>query len=230
MHPDGLSHRVAWGVLNLCHRESNSAPSAVVPGEWMDVSLNLDECGYRFGPGQRIRVAVSTNYWPMILPPPGDVSLELALGPSTNVVLPIRAGGDAYSMSTPGVTDPLPVYQSHRPSASERTVETDLNQGVTRVRVLDDTGEDEMPGHGLRTRHVHQDCWEIAHDDPLSAKSSTQFISWMSRGAWSVRTESESHFHCDAENFYVRATVRAYEGDALVSEREWAHKVARDHM
>ena len=53
----------------------------------------------------------------------------------------------------------------------------------------------------------------------------------MSRGDWSIRTESKSEFRCDAKNFYIRARVRAWEGDELVHEREWEEtSIPRDHM
>ena len=53
----------------------------------------------------------------------------------------------------------------------------------------------------------------------------------MRRGEWSIRTESESEMRCDADNFYVKATVRAYQDEELINEREWDEiAIPRDHM
>ena len=94
-----------------------------------------------------------------------------------------------------------------------------------------DTGEIEVPGHGMCTRHRHDERWTIAADDPLSHRSLSRYICWMSRGDWSVRTECESEMRCDAENFYIKATVRAYEGDELINERDGEETSSpRDHI
>jgi hypothetical protein len=36
---------------------------------------------------------------------------------------------------------------------------------------------------------------------------------------------------CDADNFYVKATICAYQGEELINEREWDEiAIPRDHM
>lgn len=68
--PDGHSHLVARGGLNLAHRAGH-APEQVrplVPGRWETVEIPVKSTGYRFAPGHRIRVAISTVYWPWLWP------------------------------------------------------------------------------------------------------------------------------------------------------------------
>ncbi len=73
VHPDGTATRVAFGVLNLSHRDGNAQPRAMEPGRKTRITLTLDACGYRFRAGNRIRVSLSTSYWPLILPPPRPI-------------------------------------------------------------------------------------------------------------------------------------------------------------
>ncbi len=81
------------------------------------------------------------------------------------------------------------------------------------------------------SRHLHDERWTIAADDPLSHRSLSRYIFWMQRGDWSIRTESESEMRCDADNFYIKATVRAYEGEELINERKWEEvTIARDNI
>ena len=87
-----------------------------------------------------------------------------------------------------------------------------------------------MPGHGLCIRHRHQECWSINTDNPLSYRASSRYICWMRRGDWSIRTESDSSFRCDAENFYINATVIAFESDQQVNLRSWEKTIKRDLM
>jgi putative CocE/NonD family hydrolase len=231
IHPNGEVSRVSWGVLNLAHRDGNEQPQPMTPGKYESVEIPLNECGYRFMRGHKIRIALSTSYWPMIMPPPEIVTATIQLGPDAMLTLPVRAGVDVYQMPEPADDDPLPEYRQLEPELCRRWIERNFQTGRSHYRVINDSGEIEVPGHGMRTRHSHDERWTIAADDPLSYIAQSRYISRMSRGDWSVRTEAESEFRCDVENFYIKATVRAYEGDELLHERTWDEiAIPRDHM
>ncbi|MFA9419306.1 MAG: CocE/NonD family hydrolase [Gammaproteobacteria bacterium] len=228
VHPDRTVTRVSWGVLNLAHRNGNENPQPMTPGKAEKVQIDLDECGYRFLPGHKVRVAISTSYWPMILPPPVVTTATLKLGPDASIAMPIRTDEDSIDVAEPENPDPLPDYKLHLPAENKRWIQRDLQKGETHYHVIDDTGEAEMPDHGLCTRHRHQECWSISNDDPLTYRATSSYTSWMSRGDWSIRTESESKFRCDAENFYIDATVTAYESDQQINQRNWEKTIKRD--
>jgi predicted acyl esterase len=80
VHPSGQSLRVSFGVLNLTHRDSHAAPSPLVPGEHYRVHLKLNDCGATFPAGHRIRLALSTAYWPMVWPAPHDATVTILGG------------------------------------------------------------------------------------------------------------------------------------------------------
>ena len=228
VHPDRTVTRVSWGVLNLAHRNGTENPKPMTAGKPECIEIDLDECGYRFLPGHKVRVAISTSYWPMIMPPPVMTTATINLGPDSSIALPIRRGWDSFEVAEPENPDPLPQYKMHSPPESKRWIERDLQKGETHYHVIDDTGEEEMPGHGLCTRHYHQECWSIAKRDPLSYRSTSSYICWMRRGDWSIRTESDSSLRCDAENFYISATVTAFESDQQINQRSWNKTIPRD--
>ena len=231
IHPNGEVTRVSWGVLNLAHRNGNEEPQPMVPGVAESVEIELNECGYRFMRGHKMRVALSTSYWPMIMPPPEIVTATIRLGPDAVITLPVRGGVDVYTVEEPGDENPLVEYQQLSPGLHRRWVERNFQTGESHYRIIDDTGEIEVPGHSMCSRHRHDERWTIAADDPLSHRSLSRYICWMHRGDWSIRTESESEMRCDAENFYIKATVRAYEGDELINERNWDEiAIPRDNM
>ena len=228
VHPDGACFRVSWGVINLAHRHGNETPEPVTPGVPIDVVVRLDECGYHFAVGHRIRLSISTAYWPMVMPCPYLVTAQIHTGKCTAAQLPVRQGGDVYELTAPENLNPLPQYPLHRPAHYERSVTRDRSTGQTQLQVIDDTGEEEMPGHGLRVRHRREDQWSIIANEPLSARSITRYTCWMSRGDWSIRTETDTTLRCDTGHFYLFATVKAFENETLVSERQWQKTLTRD--
>src|SRR5262249_34478978 len=87
VHPDGAATRVSFGVINLAHRDGNAEPKAMTSGERTRIRLEFDACGYRFEKGHRIRLSLSTAYWPMVLPPPSDPGLTVDIA-SLGLALP----------------------------------------------------------------------------------------------------------------------------------------------
>jgi hypothetical protein len=231
IHPNGEVSRVSWGVLNLAHRNGNEAPEPMIPGQAESVEIELNECGYRFMRGHKMRVAISTSYWPMIMPPPEVVTATIKLGPDAVITLPVRGGVDVYEQPEPEEQNPLPEYRLNEPEYRRRWVERNFQTGESHYRTIDDTGEVENPGNGMCTRYRHDERWTIGVDDPLSYRGLSRYICWMHRGDWSIRTEAESEFRCDADNFYIKATIRAYEGEEPINQRDWDEiTIPRDHI
>lgn len=62
--PDGSSARVSYGLFNLNHIEGHDRAVALAPGRRYAIDIALCDIAHRFKAGHRIRVAVSTSYWP----------------------------------------------------------------------------------------------------------------------------------------------------------------------
>lgn len=229
VHPDGTATRVSFGVINLAHRDGNADPQPLVPGETVEVSLDLDACGYRFAPGHRIRLALSTAYWPMILPPPEDATLTLDAA-SIALRLPLLGDHERIDMPEPANPDPLPRYENLEPAKSERKVERDLTAGVTRYRILDDTGLNRHPGNGLASRDIREETWSIAQGDPLSATGECHWTCIIERDGWSTKTLATSTLSCTDREWIITASVEAFENGKPVFSRKKEKKIPRDMM
>ena len=227
VHPDGSSHRVSWGALNLTHRFGNEKPVSMTPGKNEQIEIILDECGYRFLPGHKIRIAISTAYWPMIMPPPVSITATIMLGRNTFLELPVRHGNDVYTMPEPIDENPLPEYVCFSEPCHKRSIEKDLQNNLTHYRVFDDTGDEEVDDCGMRTRHTHEECWSINPTNPLTSTATSTYVSYMNRSDWDIKTVSTSRFHCDEDNYYIQASVTAYETDIVVNQRNWSKTVKR---
>jgi predicted acyl esterase len=230
VHPDGAATRVSFGVLNLAHRDGNAEPRPMTPGRSDEVRLALDAAGYRFRPGHRIRLAISTAYWPMILPPPSAVTAVIETG-RCRLVLPVRPAADhVVAVAEPAHDGLLPAYREVMPPATARSVERDLSSGLTRYLIHEDTGASEHPGTRLVTRQVRDECWTIDAEDPLSAAGVCSWIAEMSRGHWSIRTVSTASLSCTAETWVLAASVEAYEDGQLVHTKKWSKALERYYM
>ncbi|MDO9414655.1 CocE/NonD family hydrolase [Pararhizobium sp.] len=229
IHPDGTATRVTFGVVNLAHRDGNETPMTMVHGEKTRIRLVLDAMGYRFNPGHRIRLSLSTAYWPMVLPAPFDPGLTIDTA-SIGLALPLLGDHLKINLPEPENTDPLPQYIERLPAETARNVDRDMTNGVTEYTIYEDTGLFEHPGTGLSTRQVRDEVWSIANDDPLSMSGLSIWTCDMERPGWFVRTICTASISCTATEWQVSATIKAFEGEAEVLEKVFAKAIPRDFM
>jgi putative CocE/NonD family hydrolase len=230
VHPDGAANLIARGVLNLCHRNGNASPQAMVPGDFHDITLALDETGYRLAPGHRLRLAVSTAYWPMVLPSPRAVTATIGAGAGAELVLPLLGTAPEAPPPLPTGPDPLPEYTEHSPGHRRRHVEHDLQTGRVRYVLSQDGGWNENPVHAMRVHESRDEVWEIDPSDPQDATGHLVFEAERARGGWQASTRSEIRFTCGAETYRVEAELTAHEGEVEVFRKTWSFEVPRDHM
>ena len=95
--PDGSSALITRGMLDLRHRgagrpthaaRSGGRRQPLVPGEWIDVVIELEATTWTLEPGHTLRLAIAGTDWPNCWPPPGPLTLEVDAG-AIELVLPI---------------------------------------------------------------------------------------------------------------------------------------------
>lgn len=229
IHPDGTATRVSFGVLNLAHRDSDEHPQPMTPGKPTQIRLVLDACGYRFGTGHRIRLSLTTAYWPMVLPPPTDGGLTLDIA-SLGLAMPKIGNHEAIEVKQPDNPDPLPKYTEHRPGATRRQVVRDLSANRTDYCIHEDTGLFEHPDTGLSTRQLRDEVWSISPGDPLSMTGTSVWTCDMQRPGWFVRTVSTATISCTATDWLIGGSVVAYQGETRVFEKTFEKVAPRDLM
>ena len=229
VHPDGTATRVSFGVLNLAHRDGYENPKAIPRSEKTTIRLELDACGYRFRKGHRIRLSISTAYWPMILPAPTDPGVTLDLA-SLGLALPKLGAHEKIAVKEPDNPDPLPKYVEHTPGTTRRWVTKDMTANRTDYHIHEDTGLSERPGTGLSTRQLREELWSISPDDPLSMSGQSTWTCDMQRDGWFLRTVSTARLSCTAQEWVTAAELVAYEGENEVFRKTFEKRVPRDFM
>jgi putative CocE/NonD family hydrolase len=230
--PDGTSTRITYGVLNLTHRNSHETPEALKPGQAYRISLKLDDVAYAVPEGHRIRLALSTNYWPMIWPAPEPVTLTLSTSTST-LNLPERSSEDLakpYEPFEEAEAAPPLDREILRPATNTRTVITDVESGLQRIEIFDDFGRDRIVELDLTTGHIARESYAIQPGDPLSARMETHWSQELSRGEWQVSTETYCTLTGDATHFHVTGRIEAYESGALIFEKDFEEAVPRNFL
>jgi uncharacterized protein len=226
--PDGSSVRICHGMLNLRHRDSMENPSAVPVRQAFEVVLTLDQMAYRLSAGHRLRIALSTTYWPFLWPSAEAATLTLRSG---SLDLPVHAGvaGDEWVPPVAEGAAPWAHRVLRKPHAARR-VERDLITGDVALVVEDNTGLVENLSHGLITGERMAERWSIKPDDPLSAEAFFEFDQSLARGNWAVRTNGWARMTATREALIMTAHLEAWEGETKVFARDWQQEVARDHV
>ncbi len=226
--PDGASSRITWGLLNLTHRDSHADPQALTPGQPVEVAVTLDHIAYRLPAGHRLRVAVSTAYWPMAWPMPQAATVTLHRGALDLSIRP-TAVGDEWTFPPPD-SAPAQQIEELRPAAERKEVTTDMVTGTVTQYVERDAGKRRDLGHGLISGGVAREWWTIHPDDPLSARARTHWTEEVERDDARIRTETHAEMWADATHFHLSGRLLAYENDRLVYEREVTDRIPRDFM
>jgi uncharacterized protein len=229
VHPDGASLRVSYGVLNLAHRNGHAVPEPLEPGRRYQVRMRLNDAAFAFPPGHRIRVAVSTAYWPIVWPSPIDATVTLLEG-ETALVLPCRAprDEDAGVCVPPAETAPPEPRTVLREGASIRERGRDIGAGEWFWRAVETPSRTRLDAIGTESELEGRTEYRIRDDDPLSARMEMRRRHLLRRGTIETRTDMHAMMTADAACFRIRLVLEAFEGDKLASRREWDEAIPRD--
>ncbi len=226
--PDGAVSRLTYAVANLCHRDSHDKPQALEPGKTYTIQIKLDDVACKVPKGHKLRVSISTSYWPLIWPAPEPVTLTVHTGASF-IDVPVRKTrrGEKPPVFAPAESAaPVDLITVDKPWHI-REVTMDQRTGETRMAIVDDFGRTTIAEHGLTTWSCGRENYSILPHDPLSAKQECHWSMETSRGDWKVRTETYSSMTATKTHWHVKGRLEAYEGEKLILTREWDQKVKR---
>ena len=231
VHADGTSERLSYGMLNLCHRDSHETPTALVPGQQYDVVVEMKAIAQTVAVGQRLRLSVSTSYWPMIWPSPVPATVtvhehasRIDLPSHTHVV---AAPADLFEPSEDAVHGPVTVK---REGSETRHIVRDLGERRTDFVASRDDGVYVIDDIGTEQSFTRVRSSSIVDGEPLQARATVQCRATYRRDDWNVRVESDLAMSCDQTSFIVTARLAAFDGDELFAERHFNRTIPRDHV
>ncbi|MHA7816965.1 MAG: CocE/NonD family hydrolase [Pseudohaliea sp.] len=227
---DDKATRVTYGLLNLTHRDSSSVPQPLVPGQFYRVSIKLNDCGQRLPAGNRLRIALSTSYWPLAWPAPEPVRLTLRVA-GCRLRVPVRRAAQAedgrIGFGRAESAPPLAV-ENRAPGRHCWRVLRDLGTDVATLEVINDDGTVYLPEVDLEMQRSAEERYSYRGYDYDSLRGETLWRRGFRRGDWSVHTITRTVLGSDRDCFHLRAELDAYEGEARVFAKNWKLSIPRD--
>jgi uncharacterized protein len=227
---DGRATRVTYGLLNLTHRDSHDDPTPLEPGRRCWVRIPLNGVAQVFPAGHRIRLSLSTSYWPLSWPPPESVRLSVHTAGS-HLDLPVRpiAAPDEVTLRTfdePEGATPL-ATTVRRPGEYRWDVSRNMITYESALDVVKDTGTVRYEDTGMEVGKRVRERYSWIADDFCSARGETDWAMTFTRGDWSTTVETHQTLTCTPTEFRLHARLDAFEGHTRIRSRNWNLAVPR---
>ncbi len=218
--PDGESYLVTRGNLNLTHRNGHDDEVSAVPvGEFLDYEVSLKHIAQTVPTGRRLRLSISTSYWPWIWPSPERATIEVDLARTSMTVplldptlaVPLDRAWEPPAIAPP----PLVTFESGESSWSWQE-----DQHPTLVLRSSTAPTTKHFPSGLTTVQENETRYLLDPDDPLSAAVETYRRASFARDDWHVETTQRSRMTCDATWFIVSTHLTASLDGAEIFDEE----------
>ena len=223
----GESSRVTYGILNLCHRDSDAAPTPLVPGQRYTVRVSFDNAAHRFHAGNRLRVSISTTYWPLILPAPEPVRLTVFAGAS-RLTLPVRPARAADATLQPFGTPFVPPVPLREMSSHPGLHRVEWDAVSKRQVIRHEVGDGVVLLTAVNTQLIVKATGrsEIGEDAAAGSIATQYLIGWQ-RDRWRPRVTGSSKITTPKSDFLLWGEIVAYDGEEKVFSRTWERKIPR---
>ncbi|MFP4362490.1 MAG: CocE/NonD family hydrolase [Spirochaetia bacterium] len=231
VQPDNKATRVTYGILNLTHREGHEKPQPLVPGEKYTTRIYMNNIGQIFPKGHRIRLSVSTSYWPLAWPPPEICEMRV-FDVESRLVLPIRTPKESDAEIKFPEPEAAPTGKLTQIKSGEHQwlVTRDLARDSSTLTVINDLGRKRYEEIGTEMESRTEEYYYIRDDDLTSLKGETKWTAVMERGDWHIKTITRTVLTSDKVNFYLNASLDAWEKDRRVFSKIWNESIPRDFV
>jgi hypothetical protein len=186
----------------------------------------MDDIAMRIPKGHRLRVSLSTSYWPLMWPAPKPVTLTVYAGKSS-VHLPIRREVPNETPLSWKPAESAEAVKQREIKAPWNKREVTVKDGVTTVEIVDDFGCYEIEHIKLIHHGIGREWHEITDGDPLSAVMKTHWTEIRERGKWKTRTETYGELRATRTHWIVKGRIEAFEGAKKVFTKKFDEKIER---
>jgi putative CocE/NonD family hydrolase len=212
--PDGASARVTFAIRRV------TRPEGVAAGERFAYEIPLKGVAYAFRPGRRIRLAISTTYWPMVWPEREAGAITIYPDATALVLpgMPAEAVHDLAPFGPPISAAPIP-SEDIEPGDITRTVTWDATTGESTLTSANQRKTWRLGELTLGGRGAHG--YSILPADPNSAKAYFESMQRYERPGWAIRLEARSDVFWEGDKLVLESSYQAFENEKSVFSRQW---------
>ncbi len=228
VHPDDSATRITYGILNLTHHKSDEEPEYLEPGRQYRVRVMMNHIAQEFPKGHRVRVSISTSYFPLAWPPPAPVRLAV-FHQGSCLRLPVRRRGGRGGEQPFGEPEVAPAGPQPLlvPRRRNWFVHRDLAVDKSMLEVVKDDGRYRLPEIDLEVYAKTKEWYSQIGNLFDTVRGETLWEVGYERGDWQVRTVTRTVLTSDERDFRLMATLDAYEGDSRIFARSWDRRIPR---
>jgi hypothetical protein len=231
IHPDGAVERITYGLLNLAHRDSHEKPAPLKPGQFYDVTVELNEIAQSVPAGCRLRLAVSTNYWPIAWPSPemATITLDPQRSSIDVPVLKSEKGLKPVRFAPPEKSTPGDLTVSD-PGAETRHLILDIEKQRVNFTIKRNDGTYVINDIGTEVSLTKLKDYSVSRDGREPPKSLVATTVHYRRGDWDARTETDVSMTSDKTHFHMESHVRTFVNGKPFVQRDFKQSFRRDCM
>lgn len=227
---DDKATRVTYGIQNLTHRNSHEHPEQLMPGKRYRIQLQLNGVAQVFPTGHRLRLSVSTSYFPLAWPPPEPVRLTIYTI-NSKLTLPVRppreADSNLHLLGNPEVA-PSCEKTLIEPRHANWWVHRNLAEDKSTLEIIKDDGKYRIEEIDLEVRSKTLEWYSYQGDNFDSVRGETLWDMTFERRDWQVRTVTRTILTSSTTHFRIQAELDAYENDSRVFSKSWDSRIPRD--
>ncbi|MER9921234.1 MULTISPECIES: CocE/NonD family hydrolase [unclassified Mesorhizobium] len=230
--PSGEVTRVTYGLLNLSHRDSHENLQPMEARKSYSICLPMNEIGYAFPPGHRIRLSVSTAYWPIAFPAPERATLGI-YAHASRLHLPVRMPqpGD-HELPAFGAAEGSPSMPTTvvKPGNLERFIRMDILRRQVTVTVKCDDGSVRLDPIGTVVGHDKYMFYSVTESDPSTARTEVYERYELGRGTWQTAVEGRTVMTATNSTFHLQIDFGGYANGERIFDRSWSKDIPRDFV
>ncbi len=228
--PNGEATRVTFGILNLTHRNGHEDPQPLEPNRKYRIRVELNGIAQHFPTGHRLRVSISTSYWPLAWPPPEPVTLTVYPDQSSFMV-PERKPNlkidkrIAFDKPEGAPTVDITIVD---PPENNWVVYRDLAKNLSTLKVIRDSGIRRIEDIDLEIESRATEEYTTIANDHESSKGEVITNRGYKRGDWHAQTRTRTVLTSDKTHFRIRAELDAYQNGHRFFSKSWDERLPRD--
>ena len=229
VHKTGEINRISYGVLNLQFREGFEKAISMEIDKIYEVKVVLDDFGYEIAAGNKLRVAISTEYFPLVFPLSEKPTITVHLEKECWLEIPVYEGKkiEENPFGEMEALKPLDVKYIKK-GENKRKVTEDVADQSIKTEIVDDFGVVKYP-NGIIIGERCEEEYLTKLDDTLSAKIEIKwdYLAIREEMGLKVEVKNIARFQSDKEYFYVENDILAAKNGKEIFSDQKKCKVKR---